>query len=503
MNFQRLLFVASLFIGSVCTSAAYGSSNPHLSADDCNVSGFTRYKMSAPKTDYEVKQQSDSAMQWMHDAKIGMFIHWGLYAGPARGEWNMNNKGIMPEEYRKLAYAESGDQYFDASLYNPKQWMDVARSMGARYTVLTTMHHDGYALFDSHYMNAFSSRQTLNRDLVREYVDACRNSGMRVGLYKTLINWRYPGYYDVTGTDCKPNKFGYTTAAWHKENARLMKEELYSDTRTLMTEYGKIDMMFWDGGWLAEQGGDRDAAYFWESYKYVEPDNQWQVNPYFLDRDEANGKWLGLIGMVRKHQPDILMNPRTGWIGDYTCDEGPKPVTGKIRERIQEKCLTIAGPWGYSPAMDDESKMISVGQLKRYLADCIVRGMNFLINVGPDRHVCIPEATSRHLAKFGSWVDGIAEAVYATSAGPWQPVDGKYGFCYKDNRIYIYLLGEYTSDQLALPAMDKGYRVRKAYALNGGYKVSVKQKGQMVTLGGLNPKKDDVEVIVLELNKNI
>lgn len=82
--------------------------------------------------------------------------------------------------------------------------------------------------------------------------------------------------------------------------------------------------------------------------------------------------------MVRKHQPDILMNPRTGWIGDYTCDEGPKPVTGKIRERIQEKCLTIAGPWGYSPAMDDESKMISVGQLKRYLADCIVRGMNFL-----------------------------------------------------------------------------------------------------------------------------
>lgn len=249
MKYQRLLFVASLFLGSVCTSAAYGSSNPHLSADDGNVSGFTRYKMSPPKTDFEVKQQSDSAMQWMHDAKIGMFIHWGLYAGPARGEWNMNTKGIKPEEYRKLAYAESGDQYFDASLYNPKQWMDVARSMGARYTVLTTMHHDGYALFDSHYMNAFSSRQTLNRDLVREYVDACRNSGMRVGLYKTLINWRYPGYYDVTGTDCKPNKFGYTTAAWHKENARLMKEELYSDTRTLMTEYGKIDMIFWDGGW--------------------------------------------------------------------------------------------------------------------------------------------------------------------------------------------------------------------------------------------------------------
>ena len=121
MNFQRLLFVASLFLGSVCTLAAYGSSNLHLSADNGNVSGFTRYKMSPPKIDFEVRQQSDSAMQWMYDAKIGMFIHRGLYAGPARGEWNMNNKGIKPEEYRKLAYAESGDQYFDASLYNPKQ----------------------------------------------------------------------------------------------------------------------------------------------------------------------------------------------------------------------------------------------------------------------------------------------------------------------------------------------------------------------------------------------
>ena len=107
------------------------------------------------------------------------------------------------------------------------------------------------------------------------------------------------------------------------------------------------------------------------------------------------------------------------------------------------------------------------------------------------------------MAKFGSWVDGIADAVYGTSAGPWQPVDGKYGFCYKDNRIYVYLLGEYTSDELALPAMDKGYRVRKAYALDGGNKVTVKQKGQMVTLGGLNPKKDEVKGVVLELNKNI
>ena len=114
-------------------------------------------------------------------------------------------------------------------------------------------------------MNAFTSKQTHNCDFVKEYVDACRKAGLKVGLYKTLINWRYPGYYDVTGTDCKPNKFGYTTAAWHKENARLMKEELYCQTKELMTNYGKIDLLYWDGGWLAQQGSDADAAYFWES----------------------------------------------------------------------------------------------------------------------------------------------------------------------------------------------------------------------------------------------
>lgn len=144
--------------------------------------------------------------------------------------------------------------------------------------------------------------------------------------YKTLINWRYPGYYDITGTDCKTNKFGYTTAAWHKENARLMKEGLYSDIKTLMTEYGKIDMLFWNGGWIAQQGSDRDGAPFWESYKYVSEDNQWHVNKYFLTKDSASGKYLGLIGMIRKYQPDILMNPRSGWIGDYTCDEAWQPV---------------------------------------------------------------------------------------------------------------------------------------------------------------------------------
>lgn len=466
------------------------------------VMGFLPKAKRTLVTDFGITQQSDEKMKWMHDAKIGMFIHWGLYAGPAKGEWYMENNGIMPDVYRKLAYPESGNEYFDASLFNPDQWMSVAKAMGARYTVLTTMHHDGFALFDSHYMDAFSSKQTLNRDIVREYVDACYKAGMKVGFYKTLINWRYPGYYDITGSDCKTNKFGYTSAAWHKENARLMKEGLYSDIKTLMTEYGKIDMLFWDGGWIAQQGSDRDAASFWESYKYVSDDNAWRINPYFLVKDSVNGKYLGLIGMIRKYQPDIVMNPRSGWIGDYTCDEGGAPVLGEIRTTSQEKCITLGPGWGYTSRMENPDNIMSVGKLQRFLADCVTRNVNLLVNVGPDRHGHIPDAEVAVLTKFGDWVRTVSDAVYGTTAGPWQPVDNQYGFTCKDNKIYVWLLDGYKDATLTLPPVNKGYKVKKAYVQDTKIKVKAMQRGSRITLN-ISPNHDNPTVLVLEMNRNI
>lgn len=466
------------------------------------VTGFLPKPKRNLVTDFGITQQSDEKMKWMHDAKIGMFIHWGLYAGPAQGEWYMENKGVKPEDYRKLAYPASGDLYFDAKDFDANKWMEVAKSMGAKYTVLTTMHHDGYALFDSQYMNAFTSKQTLNRDLVREYVEASRKAGMKVGLYKTLINWRYPGYYDINGTDCKKNAFGYATADWHKENARLMKEELYCDTKNLMTNYGKIDMLFWDGGWISQQGSDRQAAPFWESYRYVSTDNAWPVNPYFLDKEEETGRYLGLIGMIRKYQPGIVMNPRSGWIGDYTCDEGGGAIKGEIRKVLQEKCITLGPGWGYTKRMEDRKNMISVDGLKRFLADCLVRNMNFLINVGPDRHGHIPDAEAELLGEFGKWVNSISDGVYGTTSGPWQPVDDKYGFCYKDNKIYVYFLGGYKEASLVLPPVNKGYKVKKAYEVGTKRKVKVSQKGNSITLRNIAPnQKDKVFVVALEMNK--
>lgn len=454
-------------------------------------------------TDLGIPMQPDEKMQWMLDDKLGMFIHWGLYAGPAKGEWYMENYGVAPEEYRKLAYPESGDQYFDAKDFDPQKWVELAKKMGARYMNMTTQHHDGYALFESQYMNAFTSKQTHNRDFVKAYIEACRNAGLKVGIYKTLINWRFPGYYDVSGTDCKPNKFGYTTDPAHKENARLMKEELYCQTKELMTKYGKIDQLFWDGGWLGQQGLDADGAYFWESGKYLDENNAWPVNPYFRDVEESTGKPLGLMGIVRKYQPDILTNIRCGWVGDYTNEEGGGAVMGEIRSGVVEKCFTIALGWGYTTVMEDPDKIMPLSNIKRIFADCMVRNMCFLINVGPDRHGNVPKAVENRLLEFGDWVQATSEAIYGTRGGPWQPVDGKYGFCYKGNVIYVYFLGDYTDETFEMPPVNAGMKVVKAYNVLTKEKVRTSQQGKTISLKGVAPVKNDLTVIAVELNKNI
>lgn len=455
------------------------------------------------KTDLDLPMQPDEKIQWMLDGKLGMFIHWGLYAGVGRGEWYMENAGVPIDEYRKLAYPESGDSYFDARDFNPAKWVELAQRMGARYVCLTAEHHDGYALFESHYPTAFTSKQSHNRDFVKEYVEAVRRAGLKVGLYKTLINWRYPGYYDVTGTDCQPNKFGYTTAAWHKESARQMKEELYCQTRELMTNYGRIDHLFWDGGWLAQKGTDADGAYFWEPGKYLDPENEWPVNPLWQVKDSATGRPLGLMGMVRQLQPDLICNLRSGWCGDYTNEEGGHDVKGPVRRNVVEKCFTLVPTWAYSPLCEDPGRVMPLERIKRLFADCLVRNMVALINVGPDRHGNIPRAVADRLTEFGAWVDANAQAIYGTRGGPWNPVEGQYGFTYKGNTVYVYFLGGYTDTNFILPAVEKGLRARRAYTVAGHRSIKCSQKGQRITISGLAPEKDGITVVAIELNKNI
>lgn len=470
------------FASAVIVALAISSACPHVVAREV-------------KCDLGLEMQPDEKIAWMQDAKLGMFIHWGLYAGPGKGEWYMENDGVSPEEYRRLAQPESGERYFAADAFDADEWMRVAKSGGFRYVCLTTQHHDGYALFASAHTNAFTSVQTHGRDFVAEYVKAARAAGLRVGLYKTLINWRYPGYYDITGTNCAPNKFGYTTAAWHRENARLMKEELYCQTRELMSNYGKIDYLFWDGGWLAQRGSDSDAAFFWESGKFSSPDSEWPVGERYAMTDEETGRPLGLMGMVRKLQPDLVCNLRSGWCGDFTCEEGPREVKGPIREGLVEKCLSIAPRWGYTKASEDRSRIMPLGRLQRYTADCIVRGMCLIVNVSPDRHGVIPKAERDRIAEYGEWVDSVAPAVYSSRPGPWQPKDGEFGFSTRDGRVYVWLLDGFKDDSLECGALPHGMTPVSARELGSGREVGLSSKDGTLVLTGLSVLGGGVRVV--------
>jgi alpha-L-fucosidase len=331
-------------------------------------------------------------MQWWEDQKFGMFIHWGLYAIPATGEWTMFNQKIPAEEYAKLA-----DQ-FKPKYFSAAEWAKVAKEAGMKYMVMVARHHDGFALWNSpsSYQRFNSWETAAHRDFIKEYTDECRKYGLYTGIYYSPLDWRFPGYFDPKGLP---------------ENALLLKKQTYGQVEELMKNYGKIDILWYDGGWLAHKGGDADAAWFWEPLK--------------------------LNAMVRGYNPDVVINPRSGMVGDFQTDEGSADVKGPIIPFPWEKCLNLnSTSWGYSKTQ----QLMSLKQIIDMLVNTVDRGGNMLLNVGPDPDGVIPSAHVERLKEVGKWLAKNGESIYQTRPGPFQPVDGFYGTTHRGNKIYIHLL---------------------------------------------------------------
>lgn len=388
----------------------------------------------------------DRDMAWWRNAKFGIFVHWGLYAIPAKGEWHMYNDKVPPEAYAELA------SEFNPRHYDPASWAKLARSSGARYMVLTARHHDGFALWDSpasfgHYDAMHSA---AHRDLVRPFVEAVRGEGLRVGLYYSPLDWRFPGYFH-------PKEL--------PDNAALFKHQTYAQVEELMSRYGHIDILWWDGGWLAHKGTDADAAWFWE------PDK--------LNR------------MVRRHQPKVVINPRSGWQGDFDVNEGDSPISGPIRARPWEKTFSInTGAWGYTP----EVGVLTSDQVVRLLVDAVVRNGNVLANVGPDRDGVIPPRQTETLKGVGQWLKRHGRAIYGTRPGPLQPVDGVYGATTAGDSIFIHILS-WPHEELLLPPLPR--KVLGARNLSGEV-VNCKADGDGYRLSA-PPSSRGAAVTVIEL----
>ena len=454
----------------------------------------------------DVEPQPDSVKQWYHDAKFGMFIHWGLYSGPAQGEWYMNTAPISIQDYRKYAFPptyqrEPGDSaYFQGDAFlNPtdmrSDWARLAKAAGMKYMVVTSRHHDGYSLTDSTYPNSFCAGQTLGTDLIAIYRQLCLNAGLRFGLYISVMDWRYPGYFDVYGTNCAANPWGYTTDPAHKENARQMKEMYYTHVTHVMKKYSPIDYVFWDAGYLGLQGSDADAAFFWEPNKYRSATNEWQIDEKYAEYDSTVSppKPLGVMGILRKYSPKVLTNPRLGAsVSEIDSREGNFADNGNISnsgawERTCNYNVQDGGysaKWGY--VLD--WRPMEYSGLVTTLTNALVRDGNLLLNFGPDRHGNIPQAAVDTLLKMGKWLNLVGDAVYGTRGGPWQPSDNQYGFTSKKDKIFIHLQPDYSGTSFTTSAIPGGnVQVNKCYDLNTRQALSfTKNSDGGITINGIN-----------------
>lgn len=462
------------------------------------IQEFVRFPNRIMQEDNGVTQLTDKQMDWFLNDKFGMFIHWGVYAAMKEGsEWVRYQQGWGQGYYQRRA--RDPENGFTAAKFTAADWTELAKKAGMKYMVLTTRHHDGFALFDSKYPSSWTSKKDLGRDLIKEYTDAVRASGLRVGMYYSPMSWRYPGYFDVTGKDCKPNVWGYKTASWHKEDARVMKEEVYEQVTTLLNDYGKIDYMFWDGGWLSQTINRPLERAFWDPGKYQNSDGEWQISEKYNTIDEETGKGLGIMGLVRKYQPDLVVNERFSWIGDVCVEEGGSSTSGDIRVgQIGEKCVSLQkGGWGYRP----NSKVYSFEEVVVFLSNCVIRNINLLLNVAPDREGVIPQNQQDVLIQMGSWLSKVGNAVYGTRGGPWQPLFGEYGFTFSKNKIYCHIYkgyrelnqGKFTTQSLG---NQKVVKVINLY--DGKELVWVKNKNKTITVSGvdytLNPATTILEI---------
>lgn len=463
---------------------------------------FVLFEPRVPKEIDGVSQLDNEKVNWFLNDKFGMFIHWGVYSAmPEGSEWVRHQEAWAPEYY--IGRARDTEKGFTAAKFNATDWAALAKKAGMKYTVLTARHHDGYALFDSKHPFSWTSQKDLGRDLIKEYADAVRASGLRVGLYYSPVNWRYAGFYDPFGNNCLPNVWGYTTAKWHKDDAIKMKEEVYEQVTRLLKDYGTISYIFWDGHSLGQIKNKPLSEAFWDSKKYQNPANEWPINEKYVTKEEATGKALGIMGLVQKYQPEMLVNERFGWAGGVHIEEGGSYSSGKISNATcTEKCVSLQrGGWGFKP----KSKVYSFEEITLYLSNCVVRNHNLLLNVSPDREGVIPQNQQDVLLKMGNWLSKVGAGIYNTRGGPWQPLYGEYGFTYKENKIYCHIYGSYRelkSGQFTTHSIGNK-KVSKVINLYDGKVLSwVKNKDNTVTISGVdysqNPATTLLEITLTE-----
>ena len=373
-------------------------------------------------------------MAWWHEARFGMFVHWGLYARLGRHEWVMNRERIPVEEYERLA-----------DTWKPKErpareWARLAREAGMKYLVMTTKHHEGFCLWDTAQTDYNAAKRGPGRDLVREFVDACREQGLRIGFYYSLMDWHHPD-----GARC----------AREAKARRRFLDFTQGCVRELMSNYGTIDILWYDVAWPLK------TPERWESAR--------------------------MNAMVRRLQPGIIINDRSLLSEDFGTPE--ERITAEPAGRAWEACMTFNGSWGYFPSAPDsdwKSSRDVVDMLQKVSAG----GGNLLLNIGPAPDGSVPRQAVQRLAPVGRWLARHGEAVY----GAVDRVEGRlewltHGAWTLKGTTAYYWTGRWVGSEIAVGGFQT--KARRVVLLDTGRELPFTQTKDRLLVTGLPDRSPD------------
>ena len=395
-------------------------------------------------------------MEWFQDAKLGIFIHWGIYSVDGISEsWAFFNNYINHENYMKQLNG------FSASQYKPDEWVKLIKNSGAKYAVITTKHHDGVSLWDSKAEKATTipKNSVAKKDVLTPFVSQLKNSGLKTGLYYSLPDWSHP-YYDINTRTKKRYEIKNDPQRWQN-----FINYYQTQLNELSTQY-KPDLLWFDGDW--EHSSD-----------------EWQA-PKTLEN-------------LRKYNPEIIVNSRLNNHGDYETPEQGIPVV-KPQSEYWELCYTMNDAWGYQ-TFDNNYK--TPNMIVRTLADVMNMGGNLLLDIGPKADGTIPGQQVEILKDLARWTSKNSDAIYGTKQGlPFVNYKGKSAFSKDGKKLFLYL--EEAKDFVKMYGISSTPKSARILGDNNA-KVDVKNDGnENFTVNFSNVNFDqDVTVVELSFNEKI
>ncbi len=405
--------------------------------------------------------RGDARTRWFREAKFGMFIHWGPYAVIGRHEWARHIFQIPQAEYDKYA------RRFNPVNYDPNAWVDLAKNAGARYIVITSKHHDGFSIYRSRVSDYDMEITPYPGDPLKMLANACRWKGMRLGYYHSIMDWHHPDY--------RPRR------AWESPNpnegGNLLRyiEFMKAQIRELLTEYGPVAVMWFDGEW-----------------------------EHTLSK---TNKEMEIYNFIRSLSPNTLINDRLferrpGNPADFGTPEQYVPATGirgpDGKPILWEACVTINNDsWGYNKY---ETEFKTTRDLIRMLIEIVSKGGNLLLNVGPMPDGRIQDEFVTRLNAIGAWMKVNSESIYATTASPFRVLPFFGRATVKGNKLYLHVFQWPASGELFVPGVKN--LVHSAYLLaEPAKKLKVRRDNRDVYVS-LPPEPPDevASVVVLVLD---